>query len=174
MKPLKFFSAAVGINLALFIIIYLLPYNPIRSVIGYSTSFFVFIFGLGLKVAVVSTKDACMLATSTGSMGIYQTFYEFLTILSLTIPLYLKDWKKLLEKSAAIFLVMIGYYVVLYGITIIILEKGKDASLLVGFIRYNTESFMIPAFFGLWAFINKNRIASLLREWKTQKRLAFL
>ena len=69
MKPSKFFLTVAGINLILFIIIYFMPYNPIRSVIGYLTSLFVFIIGFGIKVAVVSSKDACVLATTTGNFS---------------------------------------------------------------------------------------------------------
>jgi len=168
MKPLRFFLTAAGINLALFLIIYLMPFNPIRSLIGYSTSLFAFLFERGLAVAVVSSKNACILATSTGNLSLYQTFYEFLTILALTIPLYLHSWKKLLEKSVLAMLIMWGYYVLLYGLTILFLENGLNVPWLLRFIRFNTESFMIPAFGALWFFLNKDRILSLIASWKRQ------
>jgi hypothetical protein len=158
MKPLRFFLTAAGINLVLFIFVYLLPLNPLRSAIGYLTSFFVFIFGLGLRVSVTLSKDVCILATTTGVLGLYQTFYEFLTIISLTIPLYLNSWRKLFEKLAALLAIMTGYYIVLYGTTILLLQNGFRVPWLLTFIRFNTESFMILAFGLIWFFVNKNEI----------------
>jgi hypothetical protein len=162
MKPLKFFLTAAGINLVLFISVYLQPLNPLRSVIGYMTSFFVFIFGLGLRVSVVLSKDACILATTTGTLILYQTFYEFLTIIALTIPLYLNSWRKLFEKLAALLAIMTGYYVLLYGTTILLLQNGFKVPWLLTFIRFNTESFMILAFGLIWFFVNKNEILKVL------------
>jgi hypothetical protein len=162
MKPIKFFLTAAGINLALFIIVYLQPLNPLRTVIGYLTSIFVFIFGIGLKVSVISSKDVCILATTTGALKLYQTFYEFLTIIALTIPLYLNSWRKLLEKLAVLLAIMAGYYVLLYGATILLLQNGFKVPWLLAFIQFNTESFMILSFGLIWFFVNKNEIMKLL------------
>ncbi len=162
MKPLKFFLTAAGINLVLFIFVYLQPLNPLRSVIGYMTSFFVFIFGLGLRVSVILSKDECILATATGTLRLYQTFYEFLTIIALTIPLYLNSWRKLFKKLATILTIMTGYYVILYGTTILLLQNGFKVPWLLTFIRFNTESFMILAFGLIWFFVNKNEILKII------------
>lgn len=56
MKLLKFLLTAVGINLLLFIFVYLQPLSPLRFVIGYITSFFVFIFGHGLTGCPIISK----------------------------------------------------------------------------------------------------------------------
>jgi hypothetical protein len=168
MKPTKFFLIAAGINLVLFIIIYLIPFNLLRSIIGYLTSFFVFIFSFGLKVAVVSSKNACILSTTTGKLQLYQTFYEILTIIALTVPLYLNSWKKLFEKVVLEFLIMVGYYVLLYGVTILLLQNGLNVPWLLRFIRFNTESFMIAAFAVIWFFVNKKMILTLINSWKKQ------
>ena len=162
MKPLKFFLTAALINLILFIFFYLQPLNILASFIGYIISFFVFIFGFGLRVNVISSKDACILATTTGSLKLYQSFYEFLTIISLTIPLYLKFWKKLLEKLAILLAIMAGYYVLLYGTTILLLQNGFSVPWLLIFISFNTESFMIFAFGLIWFFVNKNEIMNMI------------
>jgi hypothetical protein len=164
MKPLKFFLTAAGINLVLFIFVYTQPVSPLRFVIGYMTSFFVFIFGLGLKVSVTLSKDACILATTTGNLALYQTFYEFLTIIALTIPLYLNSWRKLLKKLAILVAIMISYYVLLYGITILLLQNGFSVPWLLTFIRFNTESFMILAFGMIWFFVNKNEILKIIHN----------
>ncbi|MFA4952978.1 MAG: hypothetical protein WC584_02040 [Candidatus Pacearchaeota archaeon] len=162
MKPLKFLLAAAGINLVLFIFVYLQPLNPLRYVIGYMISFFVFIFGLGLKVSITSSKDAYILATTTGTLELYQTFYEFLTIISLTIPLYLNSLKKLFEKLAILIAIMAGYYVLLYGTTILLLQNGFKVPWLLTFIKFNTESFMIFAFGLIWFFVNKKEIMKII------------
>lgn len=162
MKPLKFLLTAAGINLVLFICVYLQPISPLRFVIGYVTSFFVFILGFGLKVGVSLSKEACTLTTTTGNLMLYQTFYEFLTITALTIPLYLNSWKKLLEKLATLLTIMIGYYVLLYGITILLLQNGFNVPWLLTFIKFNTESFMIFAFGIIWFFVNKNEILKII------------
>ncbi len=166
MKPLKFFLIAAGINLVLFISMYLLPLNPLRSLVGYTTSFFVFIFGFGVAVSVIVSKDACILATTTGTLELYQTFYEFLTIIALTIPLYLHSFRKLFEKLAVLVTMMIGYYVLLYGSTILLLENGFKVPWLLTFIRFNTESFMILAFGLIWFFVNKNEILKIVDDLK--------
>jgi hypothetical protein len=166
MKPLKFFITAAGINLILFILVYIQPVSPLRFVIGYMTSFFVFIFGLGLKASVTLSKDVCTLATTTGNLILYQTFYELLTIIALTIPLYLNSWKRLLKKLAIILIIMIGYYVFLYGTTILLIQKGFNISWLITFIRFNTESFMILFFGVIWFFVNKNEILKILNNLK--------
>jgi hypothetical protein len=162
MKPLKFFLIAAGINLILFLLVYLQPVSPLRFVIGYMTSFFVFIFGLGLKVSVTLSKDVCTLATTTGSLVLYQTFYEFLTIIALTIPIYLNSWRQLLRKLAIIIFIMISYYVLLYGITILLLQNGFNVPWLLTFIKFNTESFMILAFGVIWFFVNKKEITKIV------------
>jgi len=164
MKPLKFFLVAAGINLVLFFFVYLQPLNPLRSFVGYMTSIFVFIFGLGLRVSVILSKDACVLATTTGSLQLYQTFYEFLTIIALTVPLYLDSWKKQFEKLAILLTVMTGYYVLLYGTTILLLQNGFKVPWLLTFIRFNTESFMIIAFGLIWFFINKQAILKIIND----------
>jgi hypothetical protein len=164
MKPLKFFLIAAGINLILFLLVYLQPVSPLRFVIGYITSFFVFIFGLGLKVSVTLSKDACTLATTTGSLVLYQTFYEFLTIISLTVPLYMNSWKKLLKKLAILIVIMISYYVLLYGITILLLQNDFNVPWLLNFIKFNTETFMILAFGVIWFFVNKNEILKMMNN----------
>lgn len=164
MKPLKFFLIAAGINLILFLFVYTQPVSPLRFVIGYMTSFFVFIFGLGLKVSVSLSKDACILATKTGSLMLYQTFYEFLTIIALTIPLYMNSWRKLLKKLAILLTVMIGYYVLLYGTTILLLQNGFNVPWLLTFIKFNTESFMILAFGVIWFFVNKSEILNIMNN----------
>ncbi|GEM_PF-5518792 len=158
MKSFKFFLTAAEINLVLFIFVYLQPVSPLRLVVGYMTSFFVFIFGVGLRVSVILSKDTCILATATGNLILYQTFYEFLTIISLTIPLYLNSWRKLLKKLVVLLAIMIGYYVLLYGATILLLQNGFKVPWLLTFIRFNTESFMILAFGLIWFFVNKNDI----------------
>lgn len=162
MKLLKFFLTAAGINLVLFISVYLLPFSPLRSAIGYLTSFFVFIFGLGLSVSIIISKDSCILATSTGNLILYQTFYEFLTIIALTIPLYLNSWRKLFEKLAVVMTIMASYYVLLYGTTIVLLHNRFKVPWLLTFIRFNTESFMIPAFGLIWFFVNKEEILKII------------
>jgi hypothetical protein len=164
MKPLKFFLTAAGINLVLFIFVYLQPVSPLRFVIGYMTSFFVLIFGLGLKVSVALSKNACILATTTGNLILYQTFYEFLTIIALTIPLYINSWRKLLKKLAILLAIMIGYYVLLYGTTILLLQNGFNVPWLLTFIKFNTESFMILAFGVIWFFVNKNEIMKIVNN----------
>lgn len=164
MKPLKFLLTAAGINLVLFIFIYLQPLNILASFIGYITSFFVFIFGLGLRVSVISSKNACILATSTGSLQLYQTFYEFLTIISLTIPLYLNSWRKLFKKLIILLAIMTSYYVLLYGITILLLQNGFNVPWLLTFIKFNTESFMILAFGIIWFFVNKKEILKIINN----------
>ncbi len=166
MKPIKFFLTAVGINFILFIIIYLIPFNLLRIIIGYLTSFFVFIFGFGLKVAVVSSKDLVILSTTTGELVLYQTFYEILTIIALTVSLYLNSWKILIKKLILVIAIMIGYYVLLYGTTILLLHNGFNVPWLLTFIRFNTESFMIFAFGLIWFFINKKRIILLTLHYK--------
>ncbi len=162
MKPLKFFLTAAGINLVLFILVYLQPLSPLRFVVGYMTSFFVFIFGFGLKVSITSSKDAFILATTTGNLILYQTFYEILTIISLTIPFYLNLWGKLLKKLAILLVIMIGYYVLLYGTTILLLQNGFKVPWLLTFIRFNTESFMIFAFGIIWFFVNKDELLKVI------------
>jgi hypothetical protein len=162
MKPLKFFLTAAGINLVLFISVYLQPLNPLRSAIGYLTSLFVFIFGHGLRVSVILSKDTCILATTDGALAVYQTFYEFLTIIALTIPLYLNSWMKLFEKLVVILAIMTGYYVLLYGSTILLLQNGFEVPWLLTFIRFNTESFMILAFGLVWFFVNKDKILKII------------
>jgi hypothetical protein len=162
MKPLKFFLTAAGINLVLFILVYLQPLNPLRSAIGYMTSFFVFVFGFGLKVIVTLSKDACVLATTTGNLVLYQTFYEFLTIIALTIPLYLNSFGKLFKKLVLLLAIMAGYYVLLYGTTILLLQNGFNVPWLLTFIKFNTESFMILAFGLVWFFVNKNGILEVM------------
>lgn len=166
MKPLKFLLTAAGINLVLFIFVYLQPLNILASFIGYMTSFFVFIFGLGLKVSVISSKDACILVTTMGTLQLYQTFYEFLTIISLTIPLCLNSWRKLLEKLAILLTIMTGYYVLLYGTTILLLQNGFNVPWLLNFIKFNTESFMILAFGVIWFFVNKKEIMKIINNLK--------
>jgi len=166
MKPLKFFLTAVGINLILFIVVCLIPLNPLRFIIGYLTSFFAFIFGFGLKVSVISSKDACILATTTGALKLYQTFYEFLIIIALTIPLYLNSWRKLFEKLAILMIIMISYYVLLYGITLLFLQNGFNVPWLLTFIKFNTESFMIFAFGLIWFFVNKEEILKMIDNLK--------
>ena len=165
MRPLKFFLTAAGINLVLFILVYLQPINPLGFVISYMTSFFVFIFGFGLRVSVISSKDAYTLATTTGSLVLYQTFYEFLTIIALTIPLYLNSWRKLLEKLSILIIIMTGYYIILYGITIILLQNGLNIPWLLTFIKFNTESFMIFAFGLIWFFVNKKEILKIIKNF---------
>ena len=162
MKPLKFFLIAALVNLILFIFFYLQPFNILASFIGYMTSFFVFIFGFGLRVNVISSKDACILATTTGSLQLYQSFYEFLTIISLTIPLYLKLWKKLLEKLVILLAIMTGYYVLLYGTTILLLQNGLNVPGLIAFLKFNTDSFMILAFGLIWFFVNRTEILKIV------------
>ncbi|MFH0978038.1 MAG: hypothetical protein V1837_01920 [Candidatus Woesearchaeota archaeon] len=162
MKPLKFFLTAAAINLVLFILVFLQPVSPLRSFIGYLTSFFVFILGNGLRINVILSKDACILATSTGALELYQTFYEFLTIIALTIPLYLNSWRRLFEKLAAILAIMTSYYVLLYGTTILLLQNGFNVPWLLTFIKFNTESFMIFAFGLVWFFVNKTRILKII------------
>lgn len=162
MKPLKFLLTAAGINLVLFIFVYLQPLNILASFIGYMTRFFVFIFGFGLKVSITSSKDAFILATTTGSLILYQTFYEILMIISLTIPLYLNLWGKLLKKLAILLVIMIGYYVLLYGTTILLLQNGFNVPWLLTFIKFNTESFMIFAFGLVWFFVNKDDILKII------------
>ena len=166
MKPFKFFMFAAGINLVLFITVYLQPFNPLRLLIGYLTSFFVFILGLGLRVSVALSKDACILSTSTGSLALYQTFYELLTVIALTIPLYLNSWKKLFKKLAVILAIMTSYYVILYGTTILLLHNGFKVPWLIAFLRFNTESFMILAFVLIWFFVNKNEIMEVVSNLK--------
>jgi uncharacterized protein YhhL (DUF1145 family) len=166
MKPIKFFLTAAGINLVFFILVYIQPVSPLRFVIGYMTSFFVFIFGFGLKVSVTLSKDVCTLATTTGNLILYQTFYEILTIIALTIPLYLNSWRKLFKKLAILLVIMIGYYVLLYGITILLLQNGFNVPWLLTFIRFNTESFMILFFGVIWFFVNKNEILKILNNLK--------
>lgn len=160
----KFLIIAVSINLLLFLIIYSLPFNILQALIGYSTSLFVFIFGLGIKVEVVKQTAGFYLVTQNGRMLLYQTFYEFLTITALTIPLYLNKQMQLLKKLATILAIMFGYYVVLFGMTIIMLENGMNASLLIKFISLNTDSFMIFAFSLLWAVVNKKEILRALKK----------
>ncbi len=128
------------------------------------TSFFVFIFGFGLKVSITSSKDAFILATTTGSLVLYQTFYEILTIMSLTIPLYLNSWKKLFEKVIILLFIMIGYYVLLYGTTILLLQNGFNVPWLLTFIKFNTESFMIFAFGLIWFLVNKDEIMKIINN----------
>jgi len=164
MKPIKFFLIAAVINLLLFIFVYIQQVSPLRFVIGYMTSFFVFIFGLGLKVIVTLSKDACTLATTTGSLVLYQTFYEFLTIIALTIPLYLNSWRKLLKKLVIIIVIMISYYVLLYGVTILLLQNGFSVPWLLTFIKFNTEAFMIFAFGVIWFFVNKKEITKIVND----------
>lgn len=164
MKPLKFFLIAAGINLVLFILVYLQPVSLLRWIIGYMISFFVFIFGFGLRVSVISSKNVCILATTTGTLQLYQTFYEILTIISLTIPLYLNLWGKLLKKLAVILTIMTGYYVLLYGVTILFLQNGFNVPWLLTFIRFNTESFMIFAFGVIWFFVNKDEILKMINN----------
>lgn len=162
MKPLKFFLAAAGINLILFMLIYLQPFNCLEYFIGYMTKFFVFIFGFGLNVDVALSKDACILTTGYVTLRLYQTFYEFLTIIALTIPLYLNSWRKMFEKLGVIIGIMTGYYVLLYGITILLLENRFNVPWLLTFIRFNTESFMILAFGLIWFFVNKDEIMKMI------------
>jgi hypothetical protein len=162
MKSLKFFLTAAGINLVLFIFVYLQPLSLLRSVIGYTTRFFVFIFGQGLRVSVILSKDVCILSTTHVSLKLYQTFYEFLTIIALTIPLYLDSWRKLFIKLTTILAIMIGYYVLLYGTTILLLQNGFKVPWLLTFIRFNTESFMILAFGLIWFFVNKKEILKII------------
>lgn len=162
MKPLNFFMTAAGINLILFMVVYVLPLNPLQWIIAYMTSFFVFIFGLGLRASVVLSKDGIILATTTGNLILYQTFYEFLTIIGLTIPLYLHSWRKLCKKLAILMSLMTGYYVVLYGTTILLLQNGFKVPWLLTFIRFNTESFMIFAFGLIWFFVNKKGILEII------------
>jgi len=162
MKSLKFFLTAVGINLVLFIFLYLQPFNLLQAAVGYLTSFFVFIFGFGLKVSVSLSNEACILATATGNLRLYQTFYEILTIVALTVPLYIHSWKKLLEKLALILVIMVGYYVLLYGSTILLLQNGFNVPWLLALIKFNTESFMIFAFGVIWFFVNKKEILKMI------------
>jgi len=162
MKPLKFFLMAAGINLVLFILVYSQSSNPLRTIIGYMTIFFVFVFGFGLKMSVTLSQGAFILSTTTGSLQLYQTFYEFLTIISLTIPLYLNSWKTLLKKLMILLTIMIGYYMLLYGITILLLQNGFNVPWLLTFIKFNTEAFMIFAFGLIWFFINKKDILKII------------
>jgi hypothetical protein len=113
-------------------------------------------------MSVTLSQNAFTLATANGSLELYQTFYEFLTIISLTIPFYLNSWKKLFEKLAILLIIMIGYYVLLYGFTILLLENGFNVPWLLTFIKFNTESFMILAFGLIWFFINKKEILKLI------------
>ena len=161
-KPLRFFITALAINLILFMIIYALPFNPFQMLIGHFVSAFVFIFGI--KLLVIRESSAYFLTTPNGKMMLYQTFYEFLTITALTIPLYLKSWKKLLKKLSIILFIMFSYYTILYSITIILLENGINATLLIKFISFNTESFMIFAFTILWFLVNKKEIIDIIKN----------
>lgn len=161
-KLSKFVAIALAINLLLFIIIYSLPFNLIQALIGYCVSAFVFIFGV--KLEVINNSSGFLLVTQDGRMLLYQTFYEFLTIIALTIPLYLSRHKQLLKRLAIVLAIMLGYYILLFGLTIILLENGIDASILVSFISLNTDSFMIFAFTLLWAIINKEELLKFLRK----------
>lgn len=167
-KLLKPLIIAITINLALFIVIYTLPFNPFQMIIGHLVSAFVFVFGFGIKLSVIKEASAFFLVTANGKMILYQTFYEFLTIIALTIPLYLKSWKKLLKKLSLTLAIMFGYYTTLYGTTIVLLEKGFEASFLIKFITYNTESFMIFAFVVVWFFVNRTQILKLINSNKTK------
>lgn len=148
--------------MVLFSSVYMQPLNPLRSVIGYIVSFLVYIFGLGLNVNISLSKDTFILATTTGTLKLNQTFYEFLTIIALTIPLYLSSWRILFKKLVALLAIMTGYYVLLYSITILLLHNGFKVPWLLTFIRFNTESFMILAFGLIWYFINRNEILKMI------------
>ena len=164
MKPAKFVFAAVIINLVLYLIVYLMPINVLQFVIGYMISAFVYVFGV--ELAVVGAEAGYQLATSSGRMLLYQSFFEFLTIIALTVPLYLKKPKMLLKKLGIVLGIMLGYYTILYGITIVLLDSGNHPTNLLRFIEYNMDSFMILAFTLVWYVVNRKQVDRLIRQIK--------
>jgi hypothetical protein len=156
-KISKFFLTVLIINIILFIFIYLLPINILQCLIGHLVKVVVFVFGVRLEV--IRQASGFILKTDNGQMLLYQSFYEFLTIISLTIPLYWQKWEMLFKKLIQTLAIMFCYYVILYSSTIVILEFGHKATLLRSFIDFNTEAFMIFAFTLVWVIVNKNELS---------------
>jgi len=163
MKIKKYLLISLTMNIVLYILILLLPINPMQYLISYIISFFVFLL-IQAKLSILHSNSGYILSTANGNLRLYQTFYEFLTIMSLTIPLYLNNLKLLIKKLSLTLLAMIFYYVIIYTTLIIRLEQGHSSNLLLKFIQYNTEVFMIFAFLLLFYIINKKSINSLIKE----------
>lgn len=143
-------------NLLLFVAFYFFEHNPLQKIIGVSTSIFVYL--LGIKLNILTSSGAHILSTGHGNFHIIQSFYEILTLLALTIPLYLENIQKGLKSSVWIVGVVIGYYTLLFGMIIILFENGINPILLVKYIKFNSEFLMIPIFLGFWYLINRIQI----------------
>ncbi|MBN1156584.1 hypothetical protein JXA85_03150 [Candidatus Woesearchaeota archaeon] len=158
MKVVRFFLVGALINLILFAITHFLPFNPLQLLIANLVTLFVFLFGINAKI--ISTGIPIVASTYNGitlRIAVSQTFYELLTIIALTIPLYLKNWKRMIEKTLTVIGIMLGYYLFIYGFAIITFLKNHS-NLLTRFLSFNTESFMIFAFLLVWFLVNWKEI----------------
>ena len=158
------FTIAVIINLVLFTINYVLPFNLIQLILANLIKGVLFIFRTPIEYLLVN--EGINLVATSGKLGLYQSFYEFFTIFSFTAVLYLNDVKKLFSKVGLTWGIMFTYYTVLYSAAIFMFEIGINALFFVNFIRFNSEFLMYLVFLVMFYWINKKRLNNLILEQK--------
>ena len=165
MKIWQFILITACINLVLFVIVYLLPVNIIQLLIVKIVQIIVILFGV--KAIAVSGKSVTVIIAygiKSVKFVLDQCFYEVLTAVSMTVPLFLQQWWVLVKKLGIIISVIISYYVLLYSLVIILYAGGYTPNLLTRFVQFNIEYFMIFFVLLVWFMVSKKEIISLIKS----------
>lgn len=150
-KPFIFLGKAGAINLVLYLL--MLPLNFLQLTIASLVKFLLFFFGIKTSIALASS--GLFIKGTISQIGMFQTFFEILTLISLTLAL-----KK--RKFMITILPVIIYYVLLYSIAIFLFEKNIDATFITSFITYQTN-YLIVFLLVLWFIINKTSVLEMFK-----------
>lgn len=150
-KQLEFILKAVGINLVLYLA--MLPFNIMQFMIAFLVKMILFLVGIHASISYAG--QGIFIRSSISQVGMFQAFYEILTLMALTLAL--KRRKFLLT-----IVPVIAYYVLLYSASMFLFEKGIDATFITDFLAYQSD-YLVLLLLVFWAVVNKRSVLEIFK-----------
>ncbi len=150
-KQIEFIWKSVAINLVLYVL--MIPFNLLQLSIAFFVK--VTVFFTGVNISIIPVSQGLLLKGTNAQIGMMQTFFELLTLASITLAL-----KK--NKLFQTMLPVIIYYVALYSAALILFEKNIDATFITDFISYQSR-YLILLLLVFWYVINKKYVLEMFK-----------